>query len=297
MEKTRNFKNMNFITGEKFQELTEVSIALNVESNFASDLVKTQLKNIKVECYVFDPNTPVNPIPDKIKYAKSIFVYTHILPFFFEKVFPQIESTFTLVTHNSDNGVDSSMLQYLVSNKIKKWFCQNKYTTHPNLFSLPIAIANSQWPHGNLQALQETIYQDLPKINLVHKSFDMSTNPEHRHQANNDTSQNGFQMAQYTPFSNYIRQIKQSNFSFAPLGNGADCHRIWECLYLGCVPIVPKTEYCFDDFKHLPILFVDNYKDITKEFLEQQINNFYPFSKFNLEMLELNYWKEKINYD
>lgn len=285
---------MNFITGEKFQELAEVSIALNVESNFASDLVKTQLSNVKVECYVFDLNVTVDPIPDKIKKAKSIFVYTHILPFFFEKIFPQIESTFTLITHNSDAGIDNEMLPYLGSPKIKKWFCQNKYITHPKLFSLPIAVANSQWPHGNLIDLKEVIETDLQKTNLVHKSFDKSTNPGHRNQADVETSQNGFQMLPHTSFREYIRQIKQSYFSIAPLGNGADCHRIWECLYLNCVPIVPKRPPCFDEFQHLPILFVDSFKDITKEFLEKQIENFYPFSKFNLEVLDLNYWKDRI---
>lgn len=286
---------MNFITGEKFQELAEVSIALNVESNFASDLVKTQLNNIKVKCYVFDPGVALETIPEKIKYAKSIFVYTHILPFFFEKIFPQIESTFTLITHNSDAGVDGQMREYLDSPKIKKWFCQNKYVTHPKLFSLPIAIANSQWPHGNLTTLKNTIEKDYQKINLVHKSFDKSTNPGHRDQVDIETSQNGFQMFPHTSFEEYIKQIKQSYFSFAPLGNGADCHRIWECLYLNCVPVVPKRPPCFDDFQHLPILFVDNFKDITKEYLEQQVDNFFPFSKYNLETLNYSFWKEKIN--
>jgi hypothetical protein len=286
---------MNFITGEKFQELAEVSIALNVESNFASNLVKTQLSNIKTKCYVFDPSNIPQNIPNEIKNAKSIFVYTHILPFFFENIFPKIESTFTLITHNSDHGIETDMLSYLDNSKIRKWFCQNKYITHPKLFSLPIAIANSQWSHGNLSILEKIVKLNLLKNNLVYKNFDVSTNPDHRHQANHDTKQNSFYMSPNIPFEEYLKQIKQSYFSFAPLGNGADCHRIWECLYLGCVPVVPKREYCFDDFKHLPILFVDNFKDVTKEHLEQQIDIFYPFSKYNLQLLDLEYWKNKIN--
>lgn len=285
---------MNFITGEKFQELADVSIALNVESNFASNLVQTQLKNIKTLCFVFDPNSPIETIPDKIKDAKTIFVYSHILPFFFEKIYPFITNPFTLITHNSDHGVDEKMLPYLNETKIKKWFCQNKYIDHSKLFSLPIAIANSQWPHGNLQTLEEIIRLEIPKNNLVYKNFNISTNYNHRQQAHIDTIQNNFQMAPSVSFLEYIKILKQSYFCFAPLGNGADCHRIWECLYLNCVPIVPKHLFAFDDFKHLPILFVDSYKQITVEFLEKQIETFYPFSKFDLEMLDLNYWKKKI---
>jgi hypothetical protein len=286
---------MNFVTGEKLQELTEVSVALNIESNFSSILVKTQLKNTKTKCFVFDPNTHSNVIPEEIKNAKSIFVYTHILPFFFENILPKIESQFTLISHNSDNGVENTMLPYADSPKIKKWFCQNKYVFHPKIFSLPIGIANSQWSHGNLQILEKVINTNLPKNNLVYKNFDIDTNPTHRSQADQDTTKNGFPMHPSSSFEEYIKQIKQSYFCFAPLGNGADCHRIWECLYLRCVPIVPKRDYCFDDFKHLPILFVDNFKCITKEFLEEKINSFYTEFTYNLDMLTIEYWKQQIN--
>jgi hypothetical protein len=286
---------MNFITGEKFQELADITVALNVENNFASGLVQTQLKNTKTVCLVFDPNVSINMVPDKIKDAKIIFVYSHILPFFFEKIYPFITNPFILITHNSDHGVDEKIIPYLNETKIIKWFCQNKYANHPKLLSLPIGIANSQWEHGNLQLLEETIKLKIPKNNLVYKNFNISTNYNHRQQAHIETLQNGFQMSPSVPFSEHIKNIKQSYFCFAPLGNGADCHRIWECLYLNCVPIVPKHLFAFDDFQHLPILFVDDYKQITTEFLEKQIENFYPFSKFNLETLDLNYWRNEIH--
>jgi len=286
---------MNFITGEKFQELATISIALNVESNYNSDLVKTQLKNTKTICYVFSETADVPVFPDNIKNAEIVFTYTHILPFFFDKIFSAIQTPFTLITHNSDHGVDASYLNYLENTKIKKWFCQNKYISHEKLISLPIGIANSQWPHGNLQTLETIIKSDLPKNNLVLKTFDISTNPSHRHEVNLITEQNGFIMSPSLPYIDYLKQLKQSYFCFAPHGNGADCHRIWECLYLNCVPIVPERHPCFDDFKHLPILFVNDFKSITKPFLEQQIEKFFPFSKYNLEMLNLDYWKKLIN--
>jgi hypothetical protein len=285
---------MNIITGEKFQELADVSIALNIESNYNSELVQTQLKNINTKCFVFDPDVSVTSIPDDIKYAKSVFVYTHVLPYFFNNIFPHIQGPITLISHNSDAGVDANMLTYLDSPKIKNWFCQNKYVTHPKLFSLPIAIANSQWLHGNLQSLRSIIDQNITKTELVYKNFSIGTNFSHRQQVDIETKENGFYMAPNTSFEAYLKQIKQSYYSFAPHGNGVDCHRIWECLYLNCVPIVPKSLPCFDDFKHLPIMFVDNYKQVTKEFLEKKIEEFYPFSKFDLQVLDLFYWKNKI---
>ena len=122
----------------------------------------------------------------------------------------------------------------------------------------------------------------------------MSTNPGQRHHANHVTAQNGFEMASSRPFHEYIRGIKQSYFSFSPPGNGIDCHRIWECLYLGCVPIVLKNTTSFGDFIDLPILFIDDFAEVTKEFLEQQILKFHPFDPSSFNKLDLNYWKSLI---
>ena len=81
-------------------------------------------------------------------------------------------------------------------------------------------------------------------------------------------------------------------FSFAPHGNGVDCHRIWECLYLKTVPIVQYNE-CFSQFKHLPILYVEDWSEISINFLREK---YLKYEHFNLDILELNvlHWKNVI---
>jgi len=52
----------------------------------------------------------------------------------------------------------------------------------------------------------------------------------------------------------------------SPPGNGWDCHRTWEALALGCVPLILRHSLggIFDDvFKGLPVAFVDG--DGTKQ--------------------------------
>jgi len=285
---------MNFVTGEKLQEFADVTVALNTENNFNSELVKTQIQNTKTKCYVFSPSKTDVKIPDELKYAKIIFTYPHILDYFFNYVYPQIEGPFTLITHNSDVGITSNFYPYLNSSKIKKWFCQNKYTSHPKLFSVPIGIANSQWPHGDLNALKQIMELNLQKNNLVFKSFDCSTNTPVRLKVNAETEANGILMAQPASFTEYIKKLKQSYFCIAPPGNGVDCHRIWECLYLECVPVIYNHPYTFKEFNDLPILQVDSYSQINENFLKSKITDFFPFSKFNLEQLDLEYWYKKI---
>ena len=63
-----------------------------------------------------------------------------------------------------------------------------------------------------------------------------------------------------------MKELASYKFAISPEGNGIDCHRTWECLYLGVIPIV-KNSNPMSYFKELPILFVDDYSCINNDFL------------------------------
>ena len=90
----------------------------------------------------------------------------------------------------------------------------------------------------------------------------------------------------------YWSQLASSCFAISPAGNGIDCHRIWECLYLRTVPIVLKHE-ALEQFKHLPILFVDSWEEVTISFLQSKLNNFIDVD-WNIAELDINFWKQII---
>ena len=52
-----------------------------------------------------------------------------------------------------------------------------------------------------------------------------------------------------------------------PAGNGADCHRNWEVLYMRRVPVMIRTAYMEELFKDFPVLFVNRFSDITEALL------------------------------
>jgi hypothetical protein len=284
---------MNFVSGEKLQELAEISIALNIESNYASDLVKTQLRNTKTKCFVYDLSHPI-VVVDEIKYAKKIFVYTHILNFFFKEIFPHIEGPITLITHNSDCGVDTSMLEYINSPKIKNWFCQNRYISHPKVFSLPIGLGNSQWQHGNQQLISLIREENNVKTNLVFKNFDTTTNPAKRNYCHQVTQANGFEMHPQYSMIDYWRLLSQSHFAIAPHGNGVDCHRIWECLILKTIPIIEEHE-CYSQYKHLPILFINDWSEVTADYLNKKLKEIDKTQLDDIPALYIEYYDNLIN--
>jgi len=81
-------------------------------------------------------------------------------------------------------------------------------------------------------------------------------------------------------------------FVLSPHGNGLDCHRTWEALALGCIPIVKKSpiDKLYED---LPVLIVDNWSDVSKDLLLHTIEEFKNKS-FNTNKLNLSYWINKI---
>ena len=66
------------------------------------------------------------------------------------------------------------------------------------------------------------------------------------------------------PYDVYCQQILEHKFMICPQGNGVDCHRNWEVLYLKRVPIMKKSEYLQKLYKGYPVLWVEDFADITK---------------------------------
>jgi hypothetical protein len=59
----------------------------------------------------------------------------------------------------------------------------------------------------------------------------------------------------------YLKLVSQSKFVLSPPGNGPDCHRTWESIYLGAVPIVYKSAWPFRDF-NLPVAQVSDWNEV-----------------------------------
>ncbi|CAF3798450.1 unnamed protein product [Rotaria socialis] len=72
-----------------------------------------------------------------------------------------------------------------------------------------------------------------------------------------------------------ILQIYKRNrhypFWISPLGNGIDCHRTWEALYLDIIPIVWNSTLN-SLYENLPVLIINNHTELTESFLRDQLH-------------------------
>jgi hypothetical protein len=275
---------MSIITGEQFQLMSDISFCTTVDG-IKTDQLKTISQNLQII-----PNFDQK----EIKKYRKIFIYTDFIADFMNRFGDYLCDGTTIITHNSDLGIDSSYISFIDNLKIKKWYCQNRYIDHPKLSSIPIGIANSQWQHGNQNLISKIKNENNEKKYLVYKNFEIGTNPVKREICNQITNINGIPMTYKLDNENYWRMISKSVFTITPPGNGVDCHRIWESLYLGTVPIVEDHE-CFSQFKHLPILFIKDWNTITIPFLKDAFNQYKDSFKKPINELYKDYWQALIN--
>jgi hypothetical protein len=95
--------------------------------------------------------------------------------------------------------------------------------------------------------------------------------------------------------THFYEQISKSKFAICPRGCGIDTYRLWDCICLGCIPIVEKYGG-YEQFEDLPILFIDSYKDYAL-FDEQGLTKIYDemmSRDYNYSKLTVDYWVEKI---
>jgi hypothetical protein len=282
----------NFITGERLQGLADISLIPEGSDNGESecDFVKTQQKNNNYKVFYY--NSLTSCLPESVYSSKIIFVNTWTLNKFFKTIFPILKNKHTFISHNSDMGFNIKFTNFLEDNKVVKWYTQNKEFNHIKLHGLPIGIANQQYSHGNLNLLNKIISNTRQKDILVFKNFDINTNRNERLNIDNITRKNGIGMTKCSSQEEYFNFISRSMFVINPPGNGPDCHRVWESLYLNTVPVVKYSE-CFSDFVDLPILFINDWNDVTVTGLRQNIQN-YKIEKFNNDKLKFEYWKKLI---
>lgn len=94
-----------------------------------------------------------------------------------------------------------------------------------------------------------------------------------------------------TPVS-WEHQIRYA-FVASPFGGGPDCHRTWEALALGCIPIVRRSPLNIPLFDDLPVWQVTEWSEVTVDAMKAKIVEF-SGQTFKMEKITLQYWMDRI---
>ncbi len=212
------------------------------------------------------------------------------------------------VTHNSDYPITDEMLN--IGPKHKYWFAQNKECKKDSVLPIPIGLENMRTRDSHASnfgeyasvvpsALQKAqIIERIgsfhtQKAGLVYMNFNINTYPQERKKVWDMFSDSTWvNKASSLALEQFYFELASHKFVISPRGNGLDCHRTWEALYLKTIPIVKRSPG-MSYFEDLPIYFVDSWKEVT----EQSLNSFYENmlkTKYDLGKIKISWWHDKI---
>jgi hypothetical protein len=233
----------DIITPDKF-----LSLANNYISRYGRDIQLTPERNI-------------------------FFIKPDFIDDFRANVLPRINYKFKLITHDSDYPVTNNHIDILNNPYLEMWYGMNCHIIHDKLQPVPIGMANEVWPHGDKDTVINVAKKSNEKKNLVYCNFDISTNYSERASALmtiRDLKYIDFEQNNLS-FNDYIEKLSTYKYVISPPGNSVDCHRIWESIYVGTIPICLKSiPLVF--FKDLPIMFINTWADLTEETLNDSYN-------------------------
>jgi hypothetical protein len=253
-----------------------------------------------------------------IKQMKNPIIYVcNSAILHFNTIVPYIDFSFVLVSGDSDDTMPYDVLkpdafEIFISNPfLLHWYSQNMTVDHPKITPIPIGMdyhtmcTKVIWGPITTPKNQEFLLTSIRKIPFYERSckcyanFHFQMNTKYGQDRQDAVDQISSELVYYEP--KMVTRLKTWNtqkeyaFVISPHGGGYDCHRLWEALILGCIPIV-KTSPIDKLYEGLPVLIVTEWSDVsidllTKtilEYKEKEINK-----EFLYEKLSLQYWINK----
>lgn len=222
-----------------------------------------------------------------------------------------IKKPFVLVTHNGDLPVNQNLLNFAKTiPNLKKWFGQNiECNPDPLVQSLPIGLENDgNWKAFSKRELLSKASSQAISVQpkkMLYLNFSFTTNMAERKTAYSmatsrlnpstitDCCVNSVPQMEY---QKWLEDVLNHHYVLCPRGNGIDTHRLWETLYLGRIPVV-KRDSNNTYYEDLPILFVNDWAELTNDLLENSVERFSKPANFNMDKLKFSWWKKAIQME
>ena len=262
---------LTLITGEKIQSVCGNHISKKEHLPFELN-VKNHIDIDEFDFTDFDNEELVYCNSSLINKDKPQLVASKL----YEKL-QQFKNPFKLILHNSDQNFDKHYLKYLDISNCKKIYTQNINVNHENIIPLPIGIANSFWKWGNLDEFNEVLESNIEeKSKFIYANFTKTggVRDEDRSECYKSVKRQNIPFVENMKYKNYLNTLKEYKYCISPKGNGIDCYRMWEALYLKVFPICVRSKLINHFSTLFPIYIVDRWEDLDIKVLEKSYSKF-----------------------
>jgi hypothetical protein len=263
--KEANSDNLEFV-----EKLNQIKKSRNYMTLFIDNirLYKRDIKNTK---------------PEDREYVQSLMEKNDLLNLcsYFK------DMNFIIFTNLEDTPIDVHIENVIPENVI----CisaVNALFWNQKVIPSPYGIQRKMYPNDNkCDILKQVMVESIFPKNLLYVNHNENTNLKERQGINELFNNQSWSLVdkERVEYYQFLRTIKHFKFVLCPIGNAIDCHRNWEVLYLGRVPVMKKHPYLQELYKNYPVLFVDDYNHITEELLKE--NDFLYKKIKNLDISDL----------
>jgi hypothetical protein len=292
----------DYIDGDKFESIADLSFGdfftemrqLNYESlvNFFNGFSEDRIPVIYINSgRVFD----LFDILNQNKFDKQFILLSH-----------NDDETFNLSSLGDESYVlgKNNGKKSMVPISMVKWFGQNiNFKNNEKIISLPIGLERKFWSKSRYgimglkhQKIFEYSQKKLIKKNICYLNFDIGTNSDKRNWIGPFFKDYGWCNVNLIGLNGnldtYFSECLESHSVLCPVGNGIDCHRNWEMLYLGVLPIVEYSEFSSEIYGDLPVLIIDDFRNLTEKIILDKINE--NNINYNFQKLSFTYWEKLI---
>jgi hypothetical protein len=241
---------------------------------------------------------------ERVIFCKTDFILNE-----FERI-KNLNKKVILIIANSDYTVNDNILSKCPNN-VGHIFATNTTSLNEKVTPIPIGVEIEELTiregHGMINPgifekkpylLGETKPTKTDIINKVYSNFNIHTNPNIRFPLQKFCTLNeNYYVDSGLSYGEFVNQISSHIATLSPRGNGIECIRTYEVLYLNSIPIVfgDKTEYQAINekiYKNLPVVFVHSYEELNNfSYIEKRISEVKNNSK---ESLDYYYWVDLI---
>lgn len=217
---------------------------------------------------------------------------------------PAVPAPYVLVTGHSDAPCPADHVRELEDPKILHWYGNNPTQSHPKFSPSPIGLNAFYHSHAILSIRSRALHTQ-PKPKLAVANFYLGSHSErgtvwsmlcNGQQPWIDCITKGsYVYPSGEPLTPQLEAFLPYKFWVSPRGNGLDCHRTWEALYLGAIPIV-RTSSLDPLYDGLPVLIVSDWSSVTEQFLLAKYEELRPDRvAFDESKLHKTYWRKAFN--
>jgi hypothetical protein len=286
-------------------------------------------RGLMKSCDIYPP-VPVSSIRtlysypwESVKNGQIIYVNGSAIPAFLREALPLIKEKFILVSGDCDETIPADVMTaeefntFVNDDRLICWFSQNLTITN-NLKCVQIPIGmdyhtlsekDHWWGPKSAPLEQEKMLlgfrkQAQPPSKRTRKgycNFHFQMNTRYGKDRQDALKEVGSHISHYEQDRVSRKETwaiqKQYSFVISPAGGGLDCHRTWEAIALGCIPVI-RSSPLDSLFEGLPVMIIQKWSDCSNASFKKFLENKSDGELFNKnvfpEKMLLSYWVNKI---